>query len=166
MNKFTAFGRFAAMTALAGSLGLAAMKPASAEAHAYWTSVVGTSGGQQVCGVRTTMTDGGRLALMVVNNEVHMVAYDPRWNVTEGNTVVVTVSVDGDLFRGNATVTDQHTLVLANLSDRFLREFIDGNDMVTDFGGVRWNVDLTGSSNATDDMIGCVREAGSGAPMS
>jgi hypothetical protein len=166
MNKLTIVGRFAAVAALVGSLGLAAAKPARAETHAYWTSVVATTtGGQQVCGVQSAMSDGGKLSLMVLHNKVHMVAYDPHWSMPPGNTVAVTVLVDGDVFRGQGTVTDTHTVVLANLTGHFIGAFVGGNDMLADFGGVRWRVDLTGSSNAAHDMVECVQEAG-GAPIS
>jgi len=162
MTKFTTFGRFAAMAALVGSLGFAAANPAAAETHDYWTSVVGTDKGRPVCGVRTNMRDGGKLSLLVLNQEIHMVASDPAWRIPVGNTVVVTVSVDGDVFRGRATAADEHTLVLTSLTEAFVREFVDGSDMLADFGGVRWHVDLTGSSEATDDMINCVQQAGGG----
>jgi len=162
MNISSTFGRFAAMAALAGSLGFAASKPASAETYAYWSSVVAHVDGHPVCGVRTNMTDGANLRLMTVDNQVRMIAFNPYWTMRPGNTVAVTVSIDGDIFRGSASVVDGQTLVLPNLTRNFFGAFRDGDDMVADFGGIRWHVGLAGSTAATDDMFQCIQEAGSG----
>jgi hypothetical protein len=129
------------------------------DTHGYWTSVVDTVDQEQVCGVRTRMDNGAELRLLVSDGDVYLVAHDPRWHVPPRSQVRVTVSVDGSGYDGRATAIDGQTLVVQRLSDAFLDHFVDGNTMVADFGGVRWNVDLTGSSDATSDMIACVKAA-------
>jgi hypothetical protein len=93
---------------------------------------------------------------------VHLVARDPAWHMTANNTVRVSISIDGDRFNGTATALDSQTLVVENLTEEFLDEFIAGQTMLADFGGVRWTLDLTGSSDATSDMIDCARHPRSG----
>ena len=123
--------------------------------HDYWTSFVQNVDGQAVCGVRTSMSRGGKLGLMVVAGQVQLVAYDPSWSLTPGNVSDTVIRVDGNGFRGEAKVVDSHTLMITDLSRSFIEQFVDGSDMLADFGGGRWDISLIGSSGAAQDMVSC-----------
>ena len=105
------------------------------------------------------MSNGAELRLMVLNNAIHMTAFDPNWTMPASGTSKVTISVDGDTYRGKAEVVSPRLLLVSNLSNDFLEQFIGGYNMVTDFGGVRWTVSLIGSSSATSAMADCIRAA-------
>jgi hypothetical protein len=161
MNTFTTCRRLVAAAALLGYLGLGAVQPASATAtisqYDYWASVVDTDDdGQRICGVRTHMDGGGELRLMVIDGGVHLVAHDPGWHMRTDTTSDVTIDVDDQTFTGTARVIDGQTLMVVNLSRDFLQQFIDGDQMLVNFGGVRWTVSLIGSGRATGDMGSCI----------
>jgi hypothetical protein len=145
-------------------LELAGSAPASAtEAvgqNGYWAAVspTGNDGGA-ACGVRTQMTDGAELRLIVVGDEVHLVAYDPAWAMPADAAARVSIDVDGEVYRGSATAADPNTLVVRNLSPEFLEEFMNGRKMEANFAGARWTVSLIGSSRAASAMAECVAGA-------
>lgn len=161
MHMITNWRRYLAAATVLAALGVGAAQPAAATTvisdYGYWTSVVDSDGsGQRICGVRTQMRGGGELRLMVIGGKVHLVARHPDWSMRSGETVRVAVAVDGDMFRGDANVLDGQTLVVMGLSRDFLDEFIDGSRMEANFGGVRWSVNLAGTSRATSDMGACL----------
>jgi hypothetical protein len=167
MSKKASIGRFVAGAVLFGYLGLAVMQSANATStiaqHGYWSSVVDTTDdGHRVCGVRTRMGGGGELRLAIVNDDVHLVARDDRWHMRVGDTSRVSISVDGRIFSGNAKAIDGQTLIVASLADDFVSRFIEGDEMLADFGGVRWDVSLEGSSRVTGEMAACAAFARSG----
>jgi len=130
----------------------------------YWEAVTDTApNGDAICGVRTHMRNGGELRLMVLDGGVHLVAHDPNWSMRADARPRVYVNVDGDVFRGNAVAADRTTLVVPGLTMSFLEQFIDGYSMDADLGGVRWTVNLRGSSRATSAMVECVTSADGGA---
>jgi hypothetical protein len=146
--------------ALLGCVGLgtgAAFATATINEYGYWASTLDTDDfGHRVCGVRTRMDGGGELRLMVINRAVHLVVHDPKWHMHYGDSFHVAIDVDEDRFRGNGQAVDSQTLLVESLSDDFLGQFIDGSQMVGNFGGVRWSVNLAGSSRATGDMGSCL----------
>jgi len=164
MNTFTTCRRLVATAALLGYLGLGAVQPASATAtinqYDYWASVVDTDDdGDRICGVRTHMENGAELRLMVINGGVHLVAHDPAWHMRADTTANVTISVDDETYTGKAQAIDGQTLLVANLTMDFLQQFIVGDQMLANFGGVHWTVSLIGSSRATNDMGSCIAAA-------
>ncbi len=48
---------------------------------------------------------------------------------------------------------------MPNLTKAFFGGIRDGSEMVVNYGGVRWDVDLAGTTAATDDMVRCIQEA-------
>jgi hypothetical protein len=121
--------------------------------HGYWGAVSSTgSDGDATCGVRTQMTDGAELRLMVVGGEVQLVAYDPAWTMPADGAARVSIAVDGEVYHGKAVAADSKTLVVRNLSSDFLEEFLNGMKMEADFGGAHWTVSLIGSSRAARAM--------------
>jgi hypothetical protein len=128
--------------------------------HGYWTTVSDTGGdGDAICGVRTQMTNGAELRLMVVGEEVQLVAYDPTWAMPADGETRVSITVDGEVYRGKAVAYDAKTLVVRNLTPDFLEEFMNGRKMEADFGGAHWTVSLIGSSRATSAMGECMAAA-------
>lgn len=159
MQTRISFRRIAATAALLAGLSLGATLPAGAAtigSYGYWTSVVNTADGQPVCGVRTQMNDGAELRLLVINDEVHLLARDPGWHMTTGDTSHVALNIDGHSFDGEGTAIDGQTLMVTDLTDAFITRFIGGTTMLADFGGVHWNVSLVGSGRATGAMGACV----------
>lgn len=161
MRKLTWLKNLAVNAVTIIGLELAGSAPVSAaEAvgqHGYWTTVSDTSGdGEAICGVSTQMTNGAELRLLVVGEEVHMVAYDPTWTMPADGEARVTIIVDGEVYRGRAVAHDAKTLVVRNLTPDFLEEFMNGMKMEADFGGARWTVSLIGSSRATSAMGECM----------
>ncbi len=146
--------------ALLGCVGLGARAASAAttiDDHGYWASTLDTDGsGHQVCGVRTRMDGGGELRLLIVDGAVHLVVHDPKWHMHYGDSFHVTIDVDEDRFRGSGQAVDSQTLLVESLSDDFLRQFIDGSQIVANFGGVRSRVSLSGSSRATGDLGSCL----------
>ena len=63
-------------------------------------------------------------------------------------------------------MVNSETLMVTNLTEHFLDQFIDGTQLLANFGGVRWNVSLIGSSRAIDDMQSCIAMLRRSAPMS
>ncbi len=167
MNTMMSFRRIAAAAALLGTASLLTAAPAAAEdvlfSHALWTSVVYHDAGQLVCGVRTRMDQGGEVRLRVIDDQVDMVVVDPAWHLQTGATYRVKISIDGEMFNGKASAANSEALVVGGLTERFLDYFIQGDSMLADWGGVRWDINLAGSGRATDDMLNCVRAARSGA---
>jgi hypothetical protein len=128
--------------------------------YGYWVAVSDTGqDGDTVCSVWTQMTNGAELRLMVIGEEVHLVAYDPTWTMPTDGAARVSIDVDGEVYTGKAVATDPHTLVVQNLSSDFVEEFMNGMRMEADFGGARWTVSLIGSSRATGAMGGCMAAA-------
>jgi hypothetical protein len=135
--------------------------------YGYWASTLDTTDdGHRACGVRTEMQGGGELRLIVFDQDVHLIAHDPDWSMHRGDTLRVQVYIDGEGFKGVARVVNSETLMVTNLSEHFLDQFIDGTQMVASFGGVRWNVSLVGSSRAIDDMQACIATLRRSSPMS
>jgi hypothetical protein len=129
----------------------------------YWEATTDPGpNGKTVCGVRSHMTNGAELRLLVVDDEVHMVAHDPGWSMRSNAALPVSVNVDGDVYRGRALATDPRTLLMQGLTMDFLQQFVDGISMTADLGGYRWSVSLIGSSRATSAMVQCVTAARSG----
>lgn len=160
MNVSVACRRLLASAALLNSLSLR-VEPAAATTtlheHDYWASTLDTDeDGHHACGVRTEMRGGGELRLMVIDNDLHLIAHDPDWNLRRGDMVRVLVYIDSDGFAGVARVVNNETLMVTNLSEHFLDQFIDGTQMVMNFGGNRWQVSLIGSSRAIGDMQACI----------
>jgi hypothetical protein len=152
--------RLLAGAALFGCLGLGA-QPAAATStitqYGYWASTLDTDDdGHRVCGVRTRMDGGGELRLMVIGGAVHLVAHDPRWHMRYGDSFHVAIGVDDGMFGGNGQAVDGQTILVKSLSNNFLGQFIEGGQMVANFGGVRWSVSLVGSGRATGDMGACL----------
>jgi hypothetical protein len=157
--------------ALLGSLGLgrqaALAETTTLHEYGYWASTLDiTDKGQRACGVRTEMRGGGELRLMVFNDDVLFIAHDPDWNLQRGDTLRVRVYIDGEGFNAIARVVNSETLMVTNLTEHFLDQFIDGTQLVAVFGGVRWNVSLIGSSRAIKDMQSCIEMLRHAAPMS
>ncbi len=164
MRTMNGLKRMATAAAMAAGLHLWAAMPASAtetiSQFGYWSAVADAdSDGRPICGVRTQMTNGAELRLIVLNNAVHLVAHDPAWRLRRDGQARVAINVDGEVYRGTAQVADAQTLVVESLSTDFLAQFMDGNTMVADFGGVRWSVNLIGSGPATSAMGQCVATA-------
>ena len=149
-----------ASAALLGCVGLgtrAASATATIDEYGYWASTLDTDdAGHKVCGVRTRMDGGGELRLIVISGVVHLVVHDPQWHMRYGDSFHVAIDVDDDRFHGSGQAVDSQTLLVESLSDDFLGQFIDGSQMVANFGGVRWRVSLSGSSRATGDMGSCL----------
>ncbi len=155
-------GRFAATVALAGYIGFFATPRANATEtamiaqHGYWSSVVDTTDdGRHMCGVRTRMTNGGELRLEVIDDEIHLIAHDDRWHMMTNGTSHVTITVDGEDFTGDGKAVNGQTLVVASLTRGFIERFMDGDEMIANFGGVRWDVNLVGSSQVAAEMAAC-----------
>jgi hypothetical protein len=167
MNTFTACRRLAVAAALLGYLGLGTAQQAAADdtinQYGYWASVLDTtSDGHRICGVRTDLDGGAQLRLMVVGDAVHLVAHDPNWDLPDNATSRVMIVVDDQTFNGTAEVVDGQTLLVTNLTKDFLEQFVDGSEMLANFGGVRWSVNLVGSGRATSDMASCIAATRSG----
>lgn len=145
-------------------LELAGSSPAGAAEtigqHGYWTAILDTGrDGQGICGVRTQMTNGAELRLVVIGDEVHLVAYDPTWTMPADGEARVAINVDGEVYNGKAVAADARTLVVHNLTADFVEDFLNGLTMEANFGGARWTVSLVGSSRAAIGMGGCVAAA-------
>ena len=161
MSKFTWFGRVMAAAVTIGCVEIATLAPVGAtetiNQYGYWSVVTDTDDdGSAICGVRTSMNNGGELRLMVIGNQVHMVAHNPSWTMRAKGDLPVVLNVDGESYGGSASIVDPETLVVVNLSRDFLADFMEGNNLVADFGSVHWAVSLTGSSRATNAMGACV----------
>jgi hypothetical protein len=128
--------------------------------HGYWIAVSDTGPtGDAVCGVRTQMTNGAELRLLLVGDEVQLVAYDPTWAMPANGATRVSINIDGEVYRGRAMAADPKTLVVRDLSADFLDEFMNGMRMEADFGGAQWTVSLIGSGRATSAMADCMAAA-------
>jgi hypothetical protein len=126
----------------------------------YWSAIVDTGrDGDTICGVRTSMTNGAELRLMVLGDDVHLVAYDPAWTMPADGETRVAITVDGEQYRGKAVAADARTLVVRNLTPDFLEDFMNGRTLEANFGGAQWTVSLVGSSRAASGMGGCVAAA-------
>jgi hypothetical protein len=153
----------ALLIAGAALLGCAGLGPRAASATAtindygYWASTLDTDdAGRRVCGVRTRMDGGGELRLLVIDGAVHLVVHDPKWHMLYGDSFRVAIDVDGVRFEGSGQAVDSRTPLVESLSSNFLGQFIDGSQMVANFGGVHWRVSLAASSRATSDMGSCL----------
>ncbi len=170
MNTRLTCRRLLAGAALLGSLwlgGQALAETTILHEYGYWASTLDvTDKGQRACGVRTEMRGSGELRLMVFNEDVHFIAHDPDWNLQRGDTLRVRVYIDGEGFNGSARVVDNETLMVTNLTEHFLDQFIDGTQLVAYFSGVRWTVSLIGSGRAIQDMQSCMEMLRRTAPMS
>ena len=170
MNTRLACRRLMTGAALLGLLwlsGQAAAETTTLHEYGYWASTLDTTdSGQRACGVRTEMRGGGELRLIVFNDDVHLVAHDPDWNLQRGDNLRVRVYIDGEGFNGIARVVNSETLMVTNLTEHFLDQFIDGTQLIANFGSVRWNVSLVGSSRAIDDMQNCMEMLRRSSPMS
>lgn len=143
---------------LAGTAPVAATETAGQ--YGYWAAASDTGkDGDTVCSVWTQMTNGAELRLMVMGDEVHLVAYDPTWTMQTDGAARVSIDVDGEVYTGKALATDPNTLVVQNLSADFVEEFMNGMRMEANFGGARWTVSLIGSSRATSAMSECMAAA-------
>ncbi len=157
-RRFALAGLLAAGTLLAGVGDAVTARAQTIDTYGFWSSeLLTTDDGAPMCGVRTRMDNGAELHLMAVDGGVHLVAHDPRWHMRTDGVVHVSVSVDGSGYTGDGTAIDAQTILVPGLTQAFFDDFINGGSMTTDFGGVRWTVDLSGSSNATDDMLACVK---------
>jgi hypothetical protein len=112
-------------------LELAGSAPASAgeaiKQHGYWSAILHTGdNGAPVCGVRTQMTNGAELRLIVIADEVQLVAYDPAWTIPQNSAARVSIDVDGEVYRGSAVASDASILVMGSLTPDFLEEFMNG----------------------------------------
>jgi hypothetical protein len=154
--------------ALLGCLGLGTQTAAAtvaADRYDDWASTMDTDdGGHRVCGVRTRMDGGGDLQVMVIDGAVQLIVRDIRWHMHYGDSFRVAIEVDNHRFGGDGQAVDSRTLMVTSLSGHFLRQFIDGVQMVTSFGGVRRSVSLVGSNLATGDMRSCLAAAQEGLP--
>ncbi len=54
--------------------------------------------------MRTELTHAAELSLWVYGDKVQIIATNPGWHMQPGRTVAVTVSVDGDTFRGSGSI--------------------------------------------------------------
>jgi hypothetical protein len=161
MGTLTWFGRVMAAAVTVGCVELATLAPVGAtetiNQYGYWSVVTDTDDdGSAICGVRTAISNGGELRLMVIGNQVHMVARNPAWTMRGKGDLRIVLNVDGESYGGSASIVDPQTLVVVNLSRDFLADFMEGNNLVADFGSVRWAVSLAGSSRATSAMGECV----------
>jgi hypothetical protein len=164
MRKLTWLKNLAFNTVAIIGLELAGSAPVGAAEtigqHGYWVAVSDTgNNGDAPCGVRTQMTNGAELRLIVVGEEIHLEAYDPAWTMPADGTARVSITVDGEVYRGSATSTDPNTLIVRNLSADFLEEFMNGRRMEANFAGARWTVSLIGSSRAAAALSECVAAA-------
>jgi hypothetical protein len=167
MMMLKRLGRVAAGAAVAAAIGLVAVGPARAGGtttiaeHGYWSTVVDmTDDGVRVCGVRTHMHDGGELRLEVIDNDIHLFAHDDNWHLARGGTTRVLITINGHGFTGTAKALDGQTLVIGSLTRRFVYAFMDGDELLADFGGVQWDVSLEGSRQATGEMAACALRGG------
>ena len=70
-----------------------------------WKSIVGTNvASDALTYLSSAGVQGG--ALIVVGEEIHLEAYDPAWAMPVDGTARVSITVDGEVYRGNATPTD------------------------------------------------------------
>lgn len=123
----------------------------------YWQTVSDTAkDGTPMCGVRTTLSNGAELRLIVVDNTIHLVAFDPAWSLPKTGSADVAINVDHASYRGHAEVGGPRTLIIEGLTPDFLSRFIGGSKMEANFGGIRWSISLFGSSGATTAMAGCL----------
>ena len=170
MNTHVARLRLLAGAVLLGSLwlnSLAIAETTTLHQYGYWASTIDADdSGHRACGVRTEMKGGGELRLVVLYNDVHLVAHDPDWNMRRGETLPVRVDIDGAGFNGIARVVNSQTLMVTDLTVQFLDQFVDGTQMVANFAGIRWNVSLIGSTRAVEDMHSCMATLRRPSPMS
>ncbi len=159
MNKFSILGRASVFAVMLATAAVVASRPAVAETYDRWTSIVYQDG---VCGVRTRMNDGGELRLEIGESGIDLVATDPSWDMTPGQTTRISIDIDGRRFNGKGNADSSTVLRVSDLTESFVDAFIVGDWMTATLGGVRWNVDLSGSALATDDMVACASHAGSG----
>lgn len=111
------------------------------------------------CGVATHLANGADLRLVVADGQVRLIAHHPGWMLPAGQADV-TVTMGQDAFIGSAAVVDRSTLVVEDLTGDFLRRFIAAPVMTTDFGGIRWRVDLRASDSAAWALASCASAAG------
>jgi len=167
MSNVRSFRRIAALAAVLAPLAVGTALPAHAtstlETHGLWSSVVDTdSDGNRICGVRTRMDGNAELRLLVIGDRIHLVAFDSDWHMRADSTVHTTVDIDDAGYRGDAKVIDGQTLMVVGLTRSFVADFMAGDEMVANFGGVRWRVNLEGSAQATADMAACVAAVSGG----
>jgi hypothetical protein len=179
-NRFIAWRCLLAAAALLGCIWLVARPVAATTTineYGFWASTVDTDDdGNRVCGVRTRMHGGGELRLLVIDGDVHLIAHDPDWNLRHGISFGVKIDVDDESHSGTGTPVDSKTLMVMNLSSDFLGQFIDGIEMVANFGGVRWTEPdrlrprdqlhgelHRGHAKASNELIGGWRSAPCGA---
>jgi len=165
MTNFPSFRRTATLAAVLATLTIGTAAPTLAtdtlETHGFWSSVVDTDrDGTRICGVRTRMESGGELRLLVIGDQILLAAYDSHWHMAADGNVRTTIAIDAAAYRGEAKAVDGQTLLVVGLTKSFVVDFMDGDLMVANFGGVRWRISLAGSAQATADMAACVTAAG------
>ncbi len=124
-----------------------------------WTVLAQSGSGGRECGVATHLANGADLRLVVADGGVRLIAHHPGWMLPAGQADV-TVTMGRDAFVGSASVIDRSTLAVEDLSGDFLRRFIAAPVMTTDFGGIRWRVDLRASDSAAWALASCASAAG------
>jgi hypothetical protein len=148
--------------AVAGSVLAGVAMPAgaaTADRQDRWDSVSGAG----ICGLHTSVGNGGDFALVVAHDALHLLARDPSWHMHPNWQVRVVFTAADQHFQGDAIATDGQTLVVTNLSRGFLKQFVAGAAVEANFGGVRWTVHPIGSADAIGDMVSCFAAARFGA---
>jgi hypothetical protein len=146
-----------------GAVGLLATGPAGAASlpsgAGVWTVLAQSGPSGKECGVATHLANGADLRLVVADGEIRLIVHHPGWMLPAGQADVAVI-MGQDAYIGSASVVDRSTLVVEDLSGDFLRHFIAAPVMTTDFGGIRWKVDLRTSDSAAWALARCASAAG------
>jgi hypothetical protein len=122
-----------------------------------WRAQASIVDGRPVCTIGSRMDSGAEVFLSILEGGVHLMFVDPGARLTAPSYRVAS-AIDGRRYDGTGFVlagTGGTTLIVEDLSDAFLRDFIGGRRLTASFADARWTVDLTGSMRATRSLAQC-----------
>jgi hypothetical protein len=96
------------------------------------------------------------IALFVARSDIHMLFTDPKWMLTEDREYSGAIDIDDDGYTIHPVGIDATTIAVFNLTPRFVKSFLHGDNLKAYLGSDTWRVPLSGSRSAARDMVACV----------